>query len=78
MKSQNNHQAKEAKKWVLNGPSKIMGLAKFSSTFRFFLNTCIEVSISQFKKVTIVSKNASLDFWQSLVLTTQHPCNLNF
>ena len=43
-----------------------------------FFNTCIEVSISQFKKVTSALKNADLDFPQSLVFTTHRPCNLNF
>ena len=42
--------SKRSKKWVLNRPSKIIGLAKFPSSFRCFLNTCLEVSISQFKK----------------------------
>lgn len=58
--------SKWSQKWVLNGPSKIIGLAKFTSSFRCFLNICLEVSISQFKKkVTSVSKNASPNLSQS-------------
>ena len=70
--------SKRSKKMGAEWTFKNHGSQNFRPLSGVFLNTSIEVSISQFKKVTIVSTNASLDFRQSLVLTTQHPCNLNF